>query len=346
MNESIGTIIMRLRKEHGMTQEQLASALGITFQAVSKWENGISSPDLSALPLLADLFDVTVDQLLGRQPLELSPEESGSKALEPMAAASLEKLPVLTLEPIPEPILEPILEKIPEPPRKNEPVSGAFPWEDDGNFYAVLFRGHELVGYLAGDPALEQAKKHFVFEFKGNPKNIHSDFSVNVDGDVEGSVSAGENVNCGDVDGDVIAGTAVNCGDVDGDLSAGTGVKCSDVEGNVRAGGSVRCADVEGSVSAGGNVSCGDVEGSVAAGGSVNCGEAGGNSGVRISLSEDEDDEDDDDEGGASFTFDMGDFGEKLGRQISEAVEKATRFGMKFKKMWQDQQEQQDRDEE
>ena len=45
MNESIGTIIMRLRKEHGMTQEQLANALGITFQAVSKWENGISSPD-------------------------------------------------------------------------------------------------------------------------------------------------------------------------------------------------------------------------------------------------------------------------------------------------------------
>ncbi len=47
MNESIGTIIMRLRKEHGMTQDQLASALGITFQAVSKWENGISSPDIS-----------------------------------------------------------------------------------------------------------------------------------------------------------------------------------------------------------------------------------------------------------------------------------------------------------
>ena len=63
MNESIGTIIMRLRKEHGMTQEQLASALGITFQAVSKWENGVSSPDISTLPLLADLFGVSVDQL-------------------------------------------------------------------------------------------------------------------------------------------------------------------------------------------------------------------------------------------------------------------------------------------
>ena len=42
MNESIGNIIMRLRKEHGMTQDQLANALGITFQAVSKWENGDS----------------------------------------------------------------------------------------------------------------------------------------------------------------------------------------------------------------------------------------------------------------------------------------------------------------
>ena len=50
-----------------MTQDQLASALGITFQAVSKWENGISSPDISTLPLLADLFGVSAGVLLGRE---------------------------------------------------------------------------------------------------------------------------------------------------------------------------------------------------------------------------------------------------------------------------------------
>ena len=40
MNETLGTNIMRLRKEAGLTQEQLANALGISYQAVSKWENG------------------------------------------------------------------------------------------------------------------------------------------------------------------------------------------------------------------------------------------------------------------------------------------------------------------
>lgn len=42
MNEILGSSIMRLRKEAGMTQEQLANALGISYQAVSKWENGVS----------------------------------------------------------------------------------------------------------------------------------------------------------------------------------------------------------------------------------------------------------------------------------------------------------------
>ena len=66
MNESMGSIIARKRKELGLTQEQLATALGISFQAVSKWENEISSPDISTLPLLADLFGISVDELFGR----------------------------------------------------------------------------------------------------------------------------------------------------------------------------------------------------------------------------------------------------------------------------------------
>ena len=47
MNDILGSNIMRLRKEHGLTQEQLATALGISYQAVSKWETGNSCPDIS-----------------------------------------------------------------------------------------------------------------------------------------------------------------------------------------------------------------------------------------------------------------------------------------------------------
>lgn len=61
-----GALISRLRKEHGMTQMQLADALGISFQAVSNWERGQSMPDVSKLPELAALFDTTIDELLGR----------------------------------------------------------------------------------------------------------------------------------------------------------------------------------------------------------------------------------------------------------------------------------------
>ena len=60
--------ILSLRKEKGLTQEALAGQLGVSFQAVSKWENGQSCPDIALLPLLADVFGVTVDSLFGKEP--------------------------------------------------------------------------------------------------------------------------------------------------------------------------------------------------------------------------------------------------------------------------------------
>lgn len=62
-----GALIARLRKEHHMTQMQLADTLGISFQAVSNWERGQSMPDISKLPELAELFGTTIDELLGRR---------------------------------------------------------------------------------------------------------------------------------------------------------------------------------------------------------------------------------------------------------------------------------------
>ena len=57
--------LQKLRKQHGITQEQLAAKLGVTAQAVSKWENG-SYPDGDLLPKIADIFDVSIDNLYGR----------------------------------------------------------------------------------------------------------------------------------------------------------------------------------------------------------------------------------------------------------------------------------------
>lgn len=63
MNVSIGNKIRFLRKQKGITQEQLASSIGISYQAVSKWENNIALPDITLVPSLASFFDVSIDEL-------------------------------------------------------------------------------------------------------------------------------------------------------------------------------------------------------------------------------------------------------------------------------------------
>ena len=59
----IGTKIKELRKQRGITQEQLANSIGISFQAVSKWENNLALPDISLAPILASYFGVSMDDL-------------------------------------------------------------------------------------------------------------------------------------------------------------------------------------------------------------------------------------------------------------------------------------------
>lgn len=65
--ETLGSRVAAHRKRLGLTQDALAEQLGITAQAVSKWENDLSCPDISMLPRLAEIFGITVDALLGVQ---------------------------------------------------------------------------------------------------------------------------------------------------------------------------------------------------------------------------------------------------------------------------------------
>ena len=60
---NIGNKIKELRKQRGITQDQLANSIGISFQAVSKWENGIALPDITLAPILASYFGVSMDEL-------------------------------------------------------------------------------------------------------------------------------------------------------------------------------------------------------------------------------------------------------------------------------------------
>jgi len=64
MKEHIGEHIAIYRKKAGLTQEQLAEKMNVTAQAVSKWENGLTCPDLDSVARLAGFLGVTVEQLI------------------------------------------------------------------------------------------------------------------------------------------------------------------------------------------------------------------------------------------------------------------------------------------
>ena len=234
--QTVGRRVNALRRERGMTQEQLAERLGVSYQAVSKWANGQACPDIALLPVLAGVFGVTVDNLFG-----LEPQESAGAGV---------------------------------PARDGPFWRDELPWQDDGKLRAVLFFGRRMV--LEDMPANQEAGKarEIRFVYDGPALEIESQFSVTC-GEVQGSVSAGRDVKCGDVGGKVTAGGGVICVDVGGKVTAGGGVTCADVGGNVSAGREVDAADIEGDVTAGTSVVCADVGGSVWAQ-TVQCGDVAG----------------------------------------------------------------------
>lgn len=66
VNTIICAKIAELRRASGLTQDALAEKLGVTYQAVSKWENAISCPDIALIPAISDIFGVSIDALFGR----------------------------------------------------------------------------------------------------------------------------------------------------------------------------------------------------------------------------------------------------------------------------------------
>ncbi len=237
--QNLAMNICSLRKQSGLTQEALADRLGLTFQAVSKWENFQSSPDIQLLPRLAEIFQVSVDRLFGLE----KPEPVVEKKQELQAAGAVTASTGI--------------------------IPQELPWQDDGSLRVVLYKGRTL---LQSDDA--EAPK-MVFRYEGAALNVDSRVSVEC-GDVEGNVHAGRDIRCGEVGGGANAGRDVLCFNVQGDAGAGRDVQCSDVDGSVSAGQDVRCGNVSGDAGAGCNMTCGEVGGSVSAMGHVECANVGG----------------------------------------------------------------------
>jgi len=236
--------ILSLRKEKGLTQEALAQQLGVSFQAVSKWENGQSCPDIALLPLLADVFGVTVDSLFGRQPPEPPPAEE-----EPAAEQTARR----------------------EEEWGDNPVFSAVydvPWPDDQTLRGVLYWGRKLLSHQ------KPLNKLFTFDVKQSeytwllrysPLNVRAECGLHVDGNIQGKATAGSHIHCNDIDSGAMAGSHIHCNDIGGDANAGSHIECNDIEGDANAGSRVQCGNVGGSASAGSSIECGDVGGNVKA---------------------------------------------------------------------------------
>lgn len=82
--ERIAVSIARLRRERGWTQENLAEVIGVSAQTISKWENSTTCPDVALLPVLADVFGVTIDALYGREdaPRAVTPDTAIEQVIE------------------------------------------------------------------------------------------------------------------------------------------------------------------------------------------------------------------------------------------------------------------------
>ena len=78
---NIGKKIKELRKKNDFTQEKLADYLCVSYQAVSKWETGISSPDLSLIAPLTKLFHVSADELFRRRAQTTFPKNADEQLI-------------------------------------------------------------------------------------------------------------------------------------------------------------------------------------------------------------------------------------------------------------------------
>ena len=241
-----GQRIAALRKQAGMTQEALAQRLGITNQAVSKWESDQCCPDIMQLPVLADIFEISMDALFGRQMPEKPQEEAARTVISELPWEDNDDLHAVCY--VGHRLVR--YQDIPSVGGKR----GVFSFSCGGAY------GH-------GSEPVQ-------LEFSGAVKNIYSDFSVDCNADVAGNVQAGDGVTCGNVGGQVNAGDSVTCGTVSGNVYAGDSVTCSGLIGmNAQAGDDIRCEGmIGGSVNAGGDVECGgDIGGRVQAEGDVSC---------------------------------------------------------------------------
>ena len=215
------------RKKQGLTQEELAKKLGVTNQSVSKWESAQCCPDISLLPMLANIFEISIDELFGRK---------NEKEIHYDLCSELPWNDDNTIR-----VFRTLGKKILESTDENGIINISFPkdcYKTDGRFFKVEVMGNmngdaNIIGDVVCQGNIE------CNDINGNVKECRGNISAA--GDINGKVSCGNNVACGDnISGNVSCGDNVACGkSIEGDVDCGGKVECREIKGNVKCQGDI-----------------------------------------------------------------------------------------------------------
>ena len=231
--------IARLRRERGLTQEALADRLGVTFQAVSKWENEQSCPDVVLLPALAEALGVRIDSLFGQlDGVALPWQDDGA-----LRAVLFQGTTLLA---------------------QGAPEAKRFTFCYEGDACSVYSHLSIECGYVEGN-ATAQAGHIHCGDVGGNVSSNSGEITC---GCVGGNISSlSGDIQCEDVDGDVTSNSGnIVCDCVDGNVRSGSGcITCDSVDGDAYSeSGDITCNIVEGDVRAAqGQVHCDEIHGDV-----------------------------------------------------------------------------------
>ena len=244
-NLKLNDTICFYRKKQGLTQEELAVKLGVTNQSVSKWESAQCCPDISLIPKLADIFDVSIDELFGKEP---KPTTNNYDLCTEFPWPDDEKLRIVFAKG------RKILDKS---DNINECISIRFP--HDCNETTRQYFKVEVFGNISCDASINgDVVSHGEIECNEINGDIkESSQNVNCQGNINGNVNAGANISCGgSIGGGVNCGNNVSCaGEINGAVNCGDNVACGDnIKGDVNCGGSIECKIIEGNVECQGNI--------------------------------------------------------------------------------------------
>lgn len=323
MKENFAIKLRELRKASGMTQEQLAAEFGVSVQAVSKWETAASYPDIELMPRIADLFGVSLDELLrdvkDEKNIEADEEIRTDAEQQCDAACSHESVKIE-------------YEDEDDDEHDGDDEEDEAEEDEDDNSCIFVKKGRNGIVSVNTD-AIEKfgrkiermAKKKAekagcVFEksakkhSRSSTRNYGNRFEwSNIiidempdDNTLRVVLMRGKQIVSSQEYDPAVSipvelkyekenGTAGMFGRKGGRIDCSINVEIwgnadinGSVNGDVYAGGNVNCGEIGGDVGAGGNVNCADIGGDISAGGSIECGSIGGdvNAGGNVSCAD------------------------------------------------------------